>query len=204
MPLETALWIAISVGGPPVAAWIWPRLRERLPPGVSVLLPLSPWLHSIGPSYFAILSGAVLGRDYGLYGVGPARFVAGVLACAGGSAVAALARRWLRLPEIGPINVLLEEPRWALYRAAGLLWLPGPVAGVALGVGLALMETGLRAKWWQPAARHQAETWFPVLRACLSAVIFAATRSFWLAAAAQFGILTLRPSGPPKDGEGVP
>jgi hypothetical protein len=105
---------------------------------------------------------------------------------------------------ISPIAALLEEPRWALYRSAGLLWLPGPLAGVVLGIGLAIVEIGWSGKWWIREARGRPEEWFPVLRAALSAVVFVATRSFWLTAATQVGCLVIASQQKSmKGGEGV-
>jgi hypothetical protein len=189
--LGAVLWVGISVGGPAAAAWAWAKVRRRIGPGLDFLLPLAPWAHAILPGYLALLTGSVLGRDFGLYGAGPGRIASGLIACGAALAAGALARRWIQTPVISPLAALLEEPRWALYRSAGLLWLPGPVAGVVLGIALAIVETGWRAKWWIREARARPEAWFPVLRAALSAVVFVATRSFWLSTATQVGCLAI-------------
>jgi hypothetical protein len=148
-------------------------------------------MHAILPGYFALITGSVLGRDFGLYGAGPARIASGLIACGAALAAAALAHRWIQPPKISPITALVEEPRWALYRAAGLYWLPGPLTGLALGLGLAIVEIGWSAKWWRGEARARKEVWFSILRAALSAVVFFATHSFWLTAATQVGCLVI-------------
>jgi hypothetical protein len=199
---RAVLWVGLSVSVPAAAAWAWPRIRERSGTALDLLLPLAPWAHAILPGYLALITGSVLGRDFGLYGVGPARITSGVIACAAALAASALARRWIQPPRISPVDALLEEPRWALYRAAGLLWLPGPWAGIVFGLGLAIAEIGLSAKWWSREARARQETWFPVLRAALSAVVFAATRSFWLTAATQVGFLVIGSKQRSVKGEG--
>ena len=187
MNLEAAFWVALSVTAP----WAWPRLRRRLGPWVDPFHPLALWAHAILPAYVALVRGAVLGRDLGLYGPDVGQFAAGLLACAAGLGVAFAARRWLSPTAGSPLTALQEEPRWALYRAAGILWLGGLIPGIALGLGLAALEVGLAAGWWKAEARSRPTSWLPLLRAGFSAALFFVTRSFWLTAATQAGVLAL-------------
>lgn len=90
-----------------------------------------------------------------------------------------------------PVVALQEEPRWALYRAAGILWLRSPALGVALGVLLAGFDVFLAAGAWRSESRLRPETWAPLLRAGFSAALFLVTRSFWITAAVQVAILML-------------
>jgi hypothetical protein len=192
MILESVVWAAISVGAPAAAAWMWPRVPEPWRARAETLRPLALWAHAILPAYLALVRGAVLGRDFGLYGPSAARAVTGLLACAAGVGAVLVARRWISAPMVSPLVPLGEEPRWALYRAAGILWLGSAGPGVALGLGLAALEVGLASRWWNAEERARQASWFPLLRAGLSAVLFLATRSFWLTIATQVAYLAIR------------
>jgi hypothetical protein len=222
MKLEAAVWVGISLGAPAAAVWVWPRLEGPWRARAETLRPLARWAHAILPAYLALLRGAVLGRDLGLYSPGAGWAAAGVIAGVAGLGAAFAARRWLThrirnpsspsngespLPESpihsrwsasrsgasvpSPLVVLREEPRWALYRAAGILWLRSPTLGVALGVLLAGLDVFLVAGAWRLESRLRPETWAPLLRAGFSATVFFVTRSFWLTAAVQVAILGL-------------
>lgn len=177
--------MGISVGAPVAARWAWLGLPRSWRSQAEALRPLASWAHAILPAYLAVVRGAVLGRDFGLYGPGLAQTAAGLLACAAGVAAALVARRWISPPPASLLLVLGQEPRWALYRAAGALWLGSSMPGVALGLGLAGLEVGLLGRWWKAEERSRAASWLPLLRAAFSAVLFLATRSFWLTAATQ-------------------
>lgn len=222
MELEAAVWVGISLGAPAAAAWVWPRLEGPWRARAETLRPLARWAHAILPAYLALLRGAVLGRDLGLYGPGTGWIAAGFLAAVAGLGAALAARRWLSprvhaarpnssagppspgspsrfrrsaprsgVPVPSPIAALQEEPRWALYRAVGILWLSSPILGVALGVGLAGLDVFLAAGAWRSESRLRPETWAPLLRAGFSAALFLVSRSFWLTAAVQVAILGL-------------
>ncbi len=222
MDFEAAVWVGISLGAPAAAAWAWPRLKGSWRARAEPLRPLARWAHAILPPYFALLRGAVLGRDLGLYGPGAGWVAAGLLAGAAGLGAAFAARRWLTprvhtpspssngesplpgspihsrwsAPRSGasvpsPLVALQEEPRWALYRAAGILWLGSPTLGVALGVGLAGLDAFLAAGAWRAEARSTPEPWARLLRAGFSGALFFVTRRFWLTAAVQVAILVL-------------
>ena len=201
MGLEAALWVGISVSAPAAAAWAWPQLQGPWRARAEALRPLAGWAHAILPAYLALVRGAVLGRDFGLYGPSPARAVAGLLACAAGVGAAWVVRRWISIPSVSPLAALGEEPRWALYRAAGMLWLGDALPGVALGLGLAALEVGLGSRWWRAEERARRASWFPLLRAGISAVLFLVTRSFWLTAATQVASLAVRPKADAGEGE---
>jgi hypothetical protein len=201
MPLEAALWVLISVATPAGAAWAWPRLGGTWRARAEALRPLAPWAHAILAPYLALLRGAVLGRDFGLYGPSAATMAAGVLACAAGIGAALVARRWIPAPAISPLVALREEPRWALYRAAGILWLGSAGPGATLGLGLAAVEVGLAYRWWKAEERARQASWYPLLRAGLSTALFLATRSVWLTAATQIACSAIWPQVPERKSE---
>ncbi len=144
----------------------------------------------MGPTYLALISGGVTGRDLGLYGPTTAGWVSGGIGVLGGLAAAWLVLRFRR-PAIGqdaPRKVALDEPRWALYRAAGIGWVGGLWPGLAIGLVLAAADWGLRRSVWQAHGWKRAEVWRGMMRAVLSAVLFAATRNLWLILVCQVGV----------------
>jgi hypothetical protein len=234
MDFEAAVWVGISLGAPAAAAWAWPRLEGPWRARVETLRPLARGAHAILPAYLALLRGAVLGRDLGLYGPGAGWVAAGLLAAAGGLGAAFAARRWLTprvhtthpdssagppppgspsrfrrsgprsgVPVPSPVVALQEEPRWALYRAAGILWVGSSTLGVALGVGLAGLDAFLAAGAWRAESRSRPGSWSPLLRAGFSGALFLMTRSFWLTAAVQIAVLMLLSGASRRESEFV-
>lgn len=218
---EMLVWVALAVAAPAAARLLWPRLQPRLRPWEPYLLSFSPWLHGIGPAYLALIGGAVRARDFGIAGREPLAWAGQALLGALWLAILALLRRpageWPR-----PTRGVLDEPRWALYRAAGLWWLDGQPAGLSIGLLLAAAELGLpwvverirlpaagpgslrAAVLGPPPPRRPAGRsfeWETLARAATSTLFFALTGNFWLTLIVQgvaLGLGSLRvqpPSG---------
>lgn len=190
MKWEAALWCGVAAAAPALAGWAWPRLRPRLGRWADYAEDLAPWLHGIVPAYMALITGAVLGRDAGLYGQSAGAWAASLTACAAGLAAAAIAMR-LRPPTLEPpmaSSVALDEFRWGLYRAAGILWTGDFTAGVLIGLGLTLAEWVAARRPWQQPLRSDSRCWLPSLRAMFSASLFFLTRNLWLTMAVQVGL----------------
>lgn len=187
---EAALWCGLAWAGaagiPALAAWLGRRGGEVAREAARAL----PWLH-LFPLYLALITGAVTGRDAGLYGLDGNRWARGMLA--GGAALTVAAGLlWWRTPAAPwpPVSVVLtDEARWALYRGTGALW-SGHLLGAA-GAGLAL--AGLE---WLAQARPWKRPWCTALwpgpsRLVASGVLFALTGNAWLTAAAHLALVGL-------------
>jgi hypothetical protein len=87
-----------------------------------------------------------------------------------------------------PVRGALDEPRWALYRAAAALWLGDPQYALLAGLGLAVVEWSLSSV---PKLRKDPLRWETMARIASSSVIFALTRSFWLTLVTQAIMLEL-------------
>jgi len=193
MYLEAAVWVALSVFAPAAAALAWPRLAGRLGRWAPMVSAAGPWVHGLAPGYLALLSGAVLGRDYGLYGQGWAEWLAGATVFAG----VLIGGGWLLsrapLPPTAvlpaPAEAVRQEVRWGLYRAAGALWTGAAASAVAVGLGLALLEWGLVSRIWAGRPWRNAAAWVAVVRLGLSSMLFLSTGNFWLTVATQIGLL---------------
>lgn len=176
MSWELVVWVALAVGTPALAAVVWPRLQARLPGWAPYLRSFAPWLHGIVPAYGALLTAAVSERNFGIAVQPWPVWAGGALAC--GILLAAYARI---VPPPGnwpkPSRGVLDEPRWALYRAAGILGAGNWSFGLLIGLALAAAEAGLRALA-QPGRRSY--RWETLARAAGSALIFAVTANFWL------------------------
>lgn len=183
----------MALGAWPLARTLWPRWEARLGDQADGIATLGAWIHAVGPAYLAMISGAVTGRDLGIYGPTAAGWVSAGIALAAGLGAAWLVHRY-RHPAIevdGPGSVALDEPRWALYRAAGIGWVGGLWFGLVIGLLLATADVGLRHSLWQADKWKQAELWQGWMRACLSAVLFAATGNLWLIIAFQTGLAVM-------------
>lgn len=181
MRWAATVWVALAILSPALTHLIWPRLRSRLQHWEPYLRSFAPWLHGVGPAYLALITGAIRARDFGLAAQEPLAWAADLMA--GGIWIAATARylqpagKWPK-----PARGVLDEPRWALYRAVGALWVGSRPLGTLIGLVLALAESGLEAipgpGGWSPA-------WEALARAASSALIFAITGSFWLTLVTQ-------------------
>lgn len=191
MPLEAGLWVGLTVLAPFLAASVWPRLAPRWGRWAGTAEQAGPWLHAFGPAYLALLRGAVLGRDFGLYGQGLQGWLAGGTVCAGALVAGWLVLRWKMLPaevEFPRLATALgDETRWAFYRAAGMLWTGLDPAGIALGLLLAALEWGLGRRIWQANTWRGRHSWVAMGRLALSSALFLATHNFWLTVLTQTG-----------------
>lgn len=187
MPVEALIWSLLLVLGPAFAERLWPMLRQRIPPlPINVEL-WAPWIHGLMLPYLAIIVGSVSGRQVGLYGGQPGVWIAGVIACGIGLILAStLVRRLANLPEPeGELYaVLLDETRWAFYRAAAALWIAGLLSAL-LGFGMAFIELGLTHALVSGRSAPSQAQWKRLMRAALSTLLFIATGNFWLTAMTQ-------------------
>lgn len=200
MPWEALAWCAVAVLAPAVAAAGWPGWKRRLGSAAQPLEQIGPWLHGVGPAYLALIRGAILSRDAGLRGHDLMAWLGGGLAATAILAVVAWAvRRQATQPAWpDPLRALVDEPRWALYRAAGALWLSSHPLGTGLGIGLGLLEWALFHKPWQGQwAAHPSSTG-ALLRLASSSLIFLLTRNFWLTCLAGASLLAIVGRGRPS------
>ncbi|TFH36989.1 MAG: hypothetical protein E4G99_03650, partial [Anaerolineales bacterium] len=152
MPIEALLWSLLLIFGPAMARRFWPSLRERF-----VWLPvdlerMAPWIHGLGIPYLAFMLGSVSSRRAGLHGFPSATWLSGGLACAlaVGAAYFLLGRFSTQPdPEQKIEMILLEEARWAFYRAVAVFWVASPFSAF-LGLGLATLEWGITRIAAQP------------------------------------------------------
>jgi hypothetical protein len=186
MIIESVMWVTLALIALPLARLAETPVNERWPGAWPFLRDLAPWMAGLGPAYLALIRGAVLARIYGLYGRGGAAgWAASLLLCAAILAVVWALRRRLfsRTLNQDLASILLDEPRWALYRAAGVLWFGpwGLLAGLAIGV----VEWGLRTASWRADRRAEPATWQVLLRLSLSTLVFALTGNVWLTGLTQ-------------------
>ncbi len=177
----------MALGAWPLARVVWPRLQARVVDQAEVIKILAAWAHALGPTYLALITGAVTGRDLGLYGPGLAGWASSAIGVAGALGAAGLALRFRNLAfEPGsPWTVALDESRWGLYRAAGIGWVGGLWFGLAIGLVLAAADWGLRTRPWRAEVWRRTDVWPGLMRVGLSAALFAATRNLWLIVACQ-------------------
>lgn len=197
MPWEAAFWVGVALLSPIAAEVIWPRLSIRLGEQAEIAERFAPWAWGLIPAYLALITGAVPARDLGLTGHSPFAWFGGALICGALIGIAALLR-WPKGDWPEPTRGVLDEPRWALYRGAGLLWIAGPAPGLLIGLGLSLLEWGIRFQPWKTRRgrdprRWQAPpgTWETLLRMASSASIYTLTRNFWLTAIFQAALLSV-------------
>jgi hypothetical protein len=181
------MWVAIALGAWPLARAVWPRLAVRVAGQAEIIESLAVWGHAIGPTYLALITGAVTGRDLGVYGPGLAEWASSAIAVALALGAAELALRFrnLAIDAGSPLTVARDEALWGLYRAAGIGWVGGLWVGLAIGLVLAAADWGLRTRVWRAEAWRRTEVWPGLMRAGLSAGLFAATRNQWLIVACQ-------------------
>jgi hypothetical protein len=187
MPIEALFWSLLLILSPALGSRLWPALRERFGKLPIDIESWAAWIHSLGIPYLAIILGSVSGRKIGLYGQAAGEWFAGLLACSLGLGAAFLffKRRHERPdPEVDLVSNMLEETRWAFYRGAATLWIPG-ILSPLLGFSLAALELGfthIQTSGRQPPSPSQ---WKIVLRAALSTILFLTTGNFWLTAGTQ-------------------
>lgn len=171
----------------PIIEHRWPRWRNP----VSLL---APWLHGPALAFAALFSGALPGQALGLLGSG------GWIGWLWGALMVVLlwfaARRALqRWPIALDLErydvVVLDEPRWALYRGGGWLLTGSFFFGALAGLGLALLEWLLRWRGWRRQTRSSAPACFALARVGSSALVFSLTGNLWLTALLQVGLAVL-------------
>ncbi len=182
---EAMAWSALALGAPTLQTWLADRAEAWGE--------LAPWLFNLLPAYLALLRGAVSGRDLGVYGLGGASWAAGTLACGLALAATALVLHIhpvsFELPS--PVKGALDEPRWALYRAAGVVWAGGFWQGAAIGLALAVVEWSLTYRVRGAEARSGPGGWAALMRRGLSTALFVVTRNLWLTTATQACLLAV-------------
>jgi hypothetical protein len=206
--IEAGVWCAAALLLPAASAWAlaiptpgrigrmaeWLRARPWVPVAAE-------WLHGFAFVFGALMRGAIVPRLAGLSGHSGAEWIGGT-AIAGGVCllvfvasrlVQALPNRrpWPRLvrmpASVGPpepVPGLLEESRWALYRGAGGAWTGSLWASAGIGLGLAVVEAGLRDRMWENPAGWVVRRAGYLAHAGLSFVLFGLTRNAWLTALA--------------------
>jgi hypothetical protein len=184
---QAGIWVAIALGAWPLARAVWPRLAARVAVQAEIIESLAVWAHALGPTYLALITGTVTGRDLGVYGPGLAEWASSAIAVAVALGAAELGFRFrnLAIDTDSPLTVALDETRWGLYRAAGIGWVGSLWSGLAIGLVLAAADWGLKTRAWRAEARHRTDVWPWLMRAGLSAGLFAATRNLWLMIACQ-------------------
>ncbi len=201
MPVEAVFWTLLLLLAPVLTARYWATLGERFARIAPELEALAPWVHGVGIPYLAVILGSVSGRQVGLQGNSLERWFTSILACGISLSAAYFLRRRITSP-LDPERTfqaaLLDEVRWAFYRGVAALWLPFPFSALP-GLGLAWVEQSLThviAEGWRPPTPQY---WKTVLRAALSALIFALTRNFWITTATQM-LLTVHLAAQPGQG----
>lgn len=175
------LWVALALVGPAAVEILWPALRRQASRWAPYLRSFAPWLHGVGPAYLALITGAIGARHFGLTGQPALTWAGGSLFCAGWLVISSrLLRPEGRWPK--PARGVLDEPRWALYRAAGAAWIASAPLGVLIGLGLAAAELALR---WGAGLGQRPLPWEALARVASSSVLFAVTGNFWLTLVTQ-------------------
>jgi len=188
------IWVVLGLAGWPLGRWLAPRLAERLGDRAWLLAELGPWPNGLALPYLAVFAGAVSAEAMGLYGRGgwlgwqlSAAMIAALLL--------AIWRTRNRLPFDMPDerldHALLDEPRWAMYRAAGQLWLTSSPLGLGLGLVLGLLEWAVRHELWRPEQRARPATCLTLARLATSTIVFGLTGNLLMTAAFQAALLSL-------------
>ncbi len=189
-----AAWSGVAVLAPLLGRPLGRALSERAGVWSDVAAALGPWLHGLGPPFIALFTGAVPARYLGLYGSGGGAGWAGSALLLLGlwyGARVALARRSLQ-PHVARYDtVVLDEPRWALYRAAGWLLIGSFYFGSLIGLGVALLEWGLTWRGWRAGERSSDASCFMVGRIGTSWLAYSLTGNLWWTALFQVGLALL-------------
>lgn len=178
---EALGWSVLAAVAPLLVQTTWPRWKPRSRELGQLLVETAPWLHGLGPPYLALISGAILERHAGLRGHDLTAWIVGAVF------LLLFIPTWRKLlvDRIGlrsnPYRIL-DEPRWALYRATGLLWLTGPL-GLLIGLALALAEWGLRWRW--KVLQREKQACSHLIPLASSTILFAVTGNFYLTLLAQ-------------------
>lgn len=189
-----AAWSGVAVLAPLAGRQIRRALSTRAAAWAGVADAVGPWLHGLGPPYLALFTGAMPARYLGLYGSGGWLVWSLSALLLGGlwfGARVALVRYPL---ELGPgryDTLVLDEPRWALYRGAGWLLVGSFQLGALIGLGVALLEWSLTWRSWRPGERTSEAACFMLARVATSSVAYSLTGNLWLTALFQVGLALL-------------
>lgn len=187
---EAALWCGLALGGPVLIRALGPWFRSRGEGPALLLEDLGPWLNML-PLYLALITGAVSGRDAGLYGQAASSWASGALISVITVTLLTPVLWWKPMagPWPEPWRGTSDEARWALYRGSGALWSGQMLGGAAVGLVLAVGEWALETRPWRAARRTV--TWLPLARLLISTALFALTRNAWLTAATHLALLVI-------------
>jgi hypothetical protein len=196
---QLAVWCLAAMALVPASSLLQPWWRGRLGDRPALLATPARWLAGLALPFATWISGAVPANYLGLYGVGGwLRWLLSAALLAGLWAGARwfVRRRSLRTPAYPMDWAVLDEPRWALYRAAGWLWVDGRGGGLLIGLALAFVEWSLLHAVWQPSNRARPDTCLDLARVATSALAFSLTGNLWLAIVFQLGLLNLTMNTP--------
>lgn len=194
----SAVWSALGSLVPLAAPHARRLLAQHRSSWVGPAALLGPWIHGPGLAFAALFTGSLPARALGLFGSD------GRIGWVGGGLLVLLlwlgARRALeRRPVALGLDrydvVVLDEPRWALYRGAGWLWTGSFYLGGLVGIGLGLVEWALTWRAWRPNERATAPACFMLARIGVSALAFSLTGNLWLTAVLQVGLAVLIDEG---------
>lgn len=189
--MTTAIWVGVTLAIWPATRLLQRRFSDRLERWQPEIGFWARAAHGVLPLYGAWITGAVIGRECGLSGFGPADWLRGVVAC--GLLIGALALG-LRSAAVRHFverrygryllwSDLFDEPRWAFYRGAGAVPLPSAAAAQLVGLVLGAAEWLLRHG--PPRGLPSEAALSDLLRLLISAALFALTRNLWLVMATQ-------------------
>jgi hypothetical protein len=192
MRWEALAWSALLIAAPAAVNVIWNRFDPPVPSWAKPILDGAGWLHGLLLPYIALLVGSIPGGLVGLYGPTRRSWLTGGLACLLGLAAVLIAHRMLPRT-IRPRRALVrwrDEPRWALYRATGALWLGDSSLGAGVGFILSILEwvgDGLT----HPGAEERSLDPEVLYRSGVSTILYLITGNFWLTAGTQLAFFVL-------------
>ncbi len=184
--IEAGLWCAAGLLAAPVAGW-----AARRAPALKRAALFAPWIYGLLLPFAALMRGAVTSREFGLSGHAGRDWLigslfAGALVAAG---AIALHRRTYGWEHLDPVDAVLDEGRWGLYRAWGVAWTSARLPGAAFGLGLALMEGFLRGGGAVRPRAWAAANPLALLRPAASFLFFVLTGNAWLTAIGQAALI---------------
>lgn len=190
----SAVWSLTASVAPLAAPYAHRLLARRRPKWVDRVALLAPWLYGPGLAFAALFAGSLPARALGVLGSGGwVGWVAGallVLLLWFGARQAL--QRWPITLELDRYDVVvLDEPRWALYRGTGWLWAGSFALGSLVGLGLALIEWTVTWRAWLPENRRSVPACYALARIGVSALVFTMTGNLWLTMLLQVGLAAL-------------
>jgi hypothetical protein len=193
MRWEALIWSLLAITAPAGLQMLWRRFHPNMPEWIEPLIPSVGWMHGLFLPYLALISGSIPGGLVGLYAIDPLHWFAGALACLLGLAAVFIARRFQIRPQLhlhSAVDRWKDEPRWALYRATGSLWINDFALGTGAGLLFAGLEWALTGLTRQPNNLKEQDR-EPLYRSAVSTALFLLTRNFWLTAGTQLAFFVL-------------